>query len=247
MAFVGNGQKLIGNDGTVYDVVLGTETAGDGATPLSEGLYIVTAVAAAASGWPGTSGASGADSITAGRLIEVRDTDTAITPALTDKYVPITATELCDMSAWSLSFSSDEVDITSFCSDFKVYRAGKDDASGTVNGIFTLGVTDKLTGFSLARNFIDIVRQDGGDTYDVYEKTKGAKLARFVMNDVFTIGDYMDVFLPIEFFGFNLGAEQGANAQTFDSSFRISELTTGAADVSILPSMYRRARSEENT
>jgi len=245
MAFTGNGQKLIGEDGTIYDVVFGTEASGG--APLDEGLYLVTAVADAASGWPGTSGASGADTIGVGRIVEVRETDTAITPAATDKYIPLTVSELCDMSAWSLSFSTDEVDITSFCSDFKVYRAGKDDATGTVNGIFTLGTTDKLTGFSLARNFIDIVRQDGGDSYDVYEKSKGAKLARFVMNDVFTVGDYMDVWMPIEFFGFNLGAEQGANAQTFDSSFRISELTAGAADVSILPTMYRRARSEENT
>jgi hypothetical protein len=247
MAFVGTGQKLIGDDGAVYDVVAGTEASGDGATPLTEGHYLVTAVADAASGWPGTSGASGASTITAGRIIEVRDTDTAITPAATDKYVPLTLTELCDMSSWSVQFSSDEVEITSFCNDFKTYRAGKDDAQGTVNGIFTIGITDKLTGFSLARNFIDIMRQDGGDTIDVYQKTKGAKLARLVLNDKFDLGDYLEMFVPIEFFGFNLGAEQGANAQTFDSGFRFSELQLGAASVDVLPTLYRRARSEENT
>jgi hypothetical protein len=246
MAFKGDGQKLIGDDGTVFDTELGTEASGDGATPLAEGLYIITAVGGT-SGWPGTSGASGAAQVGVGRIIEVRATDTAITPEADDKYVPLTVSELCDLSAWSLSFTSDEIEITGFCDDIKKYRAGKDDAQGTMNGIFRLGTTDKTDGLKLANSFIDILRQDGGDTVDVYEKAKGPKIVRLVLNKKFDIGDYMSVITPLELFGFNLGAEQGANAQSFDSSFRFTNLTAGAAAVEVLPTLYRRARSEENT
>jgi len=246
MAFKGNGQKFIGDDGTVFDATLGTETDGDGATPLGEGFFIITAVAVA-SGWPGTSGASGASQIGVGRILETRTTDTAITPAIGDKYIQLTLTELCDLSAWSIAFTSDEVEITGFCDDIKVYRAGKDDAQGTLNGVFRLGTTDKLSGLKIANTFIDIARQDGGDTVDIYEKEKSAKIVKLVLNKKFDVGDYMEVITPVELFSFNLGAEQGANAQAFDSSFRFTNLTTGAASVEVLPTMYRRARSEENT
>lgn len=246
MAFKGDGQKLIGDDGTVFDAILGTESEGDGATPLDEGFYIITAVADT-SGWPGTSGASGAQQVGVGRIIEIRATDTAITPASGDKYVPLTLSELCDLSAWSIAFSSDEVEITGFCDDIKKYRAGKDDAQGTLNGVFRLGTTDKTTGLRVANSFIDIARQDGGDTFDVYEKEKTPKVVKLVLNKKFDVGDYLEVITPIELFGFNLGAEQGANAQAFDSNFRFTNLSAGAASVEILPTLYRRARSEENT
>lgn len=247
MAFIGDGQKLIGDDGTVFDTVLGDEQTGDGATPLTEGLVIITAVDGGTSGWPGTSGASGAQQVGVGRILEVRATDTAITPASGDKWVPLTLSELCDISAWSLSFTSDEIEITGFCDDIKVYRSGKDDAQGTMNGIFRLGTTDKTSGLQMANSFIDIVRQDGGDTVDVYEKTKGPKIVRLVLNKKRNIGDYMSVITPLELFGFNLGAEQGANAQTFDTNFRFTNLSAGTANVEVLPTLYRRARSEENT
>jgi hypothetical protein len=246
MAFKGDGQKLIGDDGTIFDSVFGDEASGDGATPLPEGRYIITAIGTP-SGWPGTSGAAGAQQVTVGRVIEVRGTDTDIVPEANDSYIPLTLTELCDITAWSVQFTSDEVEITSFCDDIKKYRAGKDDASGTLNGIFTIGTTDKTDGIAIARNFIDIIRQDGGDTVDLYEKAKGAKLARLVLNKKFDVGDYVELWAPIELFGFNLGAEQGANAQTFDSSMRFSILQAGAASVAVLPGLYRRARSEENT
>ncbi len=247
MAFRGDGQKLIGDDGTVFDTILEDEETGDGATPLAEGYYVITAIDSGTSGWPGTSGASGAQQIGVGRIIEVRATDTAITPETGDKYVPLTVSELCDLSAWSVAFTSDEIEITGFCDDIKKYRAGKDDAQGTLNGVFRLGTTDKITGLRVANSFIDIGRQDGGDSFDIYEKEKGPKLVKLVLNKKFDIGDYMEVITPIEMFGFNLGAEQGANAQAFDSSFRFTNLSAGADSVEILPTLYRRARSEENT
>lgn len=242
MAFSGDGQKLIGNDGTIFDVVQGVEASGDGVAALTAGYYLITAVGDPTSGWPGTSGASGAAQVGVGRVLEVRDGDTDIIPESGDSYVPLTLTELCDIGSWDLAFSSDEVEITSFCDDIKKYRAGKDDATGTVNGIYTMGTTDKTDGLAIARGFIDIVNQDGGDSVDVYEKVKGPKIVRFVLSKEGAPGDYYDLFAGIELFGFNLGAEQGANPQAFNSNFRFSGVFAGSDNVEALPTLYRRAR-----
>lgn len=238
----GNGRKLIGNDGTVYDAVVGAEVEGDGVAALPEGFNMITGVAPTSSGWPATSGASGATQVGLGRVIQVRSGDTAITPAAGDFYVPLTLNELCDLGMWSLQFTSDEVEITGFCEDFKTYRAGKDDVQGNVTGIFRIGTTDKKDGMAVARNFIDIVDQLGGDAVDLYEKAKGAKIVQLVMNKEDREGDFYDIFAGIELFGFNMGAEQGANAQTFDSNFRFTGFFAGANDVELLPTMYRRGR-----
>jgi hypothetical protein len=141
-----------------------------------------------------------------------------------------------------LQFTSDEIEITGFCDDFKKYIAGKDDAQGSMTGIFRIGTTDKTDGIAIARTFIDIVKQDGGDSVDVYEKVKGAKLVELVMNKEGKTGDYYSIYAGVELFAFNNGAEQGANAQTFDSSFRFSSVFAGAEDVEVLPTLYRRAR-----
>jgi hypothetical protein len=242
MSFSGNGQKLIGNDGTVFDVVKGTEASGDGATALSAGHYLITAVGDPTSGWPATSGATGATQVGVGRVLEVLDGGTAITPEAGDSYVPLTLTELCDLGGWSLQFTSDEVEITGFCDDVKKYRAGKDDAQGSMTGVFRIGTTDKTDGIAIARTFIDIVEQDGGDSVDVYEKLKGAKIVKLVLNKEGRPGDFYAIYAGVELFGFDMGAEQGANPQSFDSSFRFSSVFAGAADVEVLPTLYRRAR-----
>jgi hypothetical protein len=242
MAFSGDGQKLIGNDGTVFDATVGTEVEGDGIAALPEGYNMITGVAPSGSGWPATSGATGATQVGLGRIIQVRAGDTAITPAAGDFYVPLTLTELCDLGSWTLQFTSDEVEITGFCDDFKTYRAGKDDVQGGLTGVFRIGTTDKKDGLAITRTFIDIVEQDGGDTVDVYDKLKGAKIVQLVKNKEGRTGDFYDIFAGVELFGYNDGAEQGANAQTFDSSFRFSGFFAGAASVELLPTMYRRAR-----
>ena len=247
MSFTGDGQKLIGDDGTIFDTILGTEVTGDGGTKVPNGVVIITAVDPSSSGWPGTSGASGAAQVGVGRILEIRETDTDITPESGDKYVPLTLAELCDISAWGIQFSSDEIEITSFCDLDKRYRAGKDDMQGTLTGIYTVGVTDKVTGLAIVRNFTPVIRQDGGDTVDVYEQLKSAKLVRFVLNKKDALADYVEFLAPIELFGFNMGAEQGANAQAFDSSLRLTTMVAGAAAVDVLPGLYRRARSDENT
>ena len=246
----GDGRKLIGNDGTFFGLVQGTEVVGDGVTAIPQPstgrtLIVITGVAAVTA-WPGTTGATGAEQVGNGRILEVRNGDTAITPAIGDNYVPLTLNELCDISAWTLPFTADEIEITTFCDEEKKYRAGKDDVSGTASGIFTIGITDSVTnGAEFARKFMAIIQQQGGDNVDVFPKSKVPILASFVLNkeQAGETGDYMEYIAPVELFSFSLGAEQGANAQTFETTVRLTNLSSGSASVEILPGLYRRGRA----
>jgi hypothetical protein len=238
--FTGNGQRLVGNDGRIFGTVLGTEVDGDDSTPLPVGRHLITAVAGS-TGWP-ASAETGAVDIQVGYIIEFRTGDTTITPATGDSYVPLTETQLCDISGWSLEFSADEIDVTTLCDTQKVYEVGKTDVTGSVSGIVTLGQTDSVADFGLARRFMDIVRQSGGDDVNLFTQTATEIFAELVVNADTNKGDYLLYYAPVNLFGFSLAAASGAEAQTFESSMRIGVGTAGAADVAIKPALYRFAR-----
>jgi hypothetical protein len=241
MAFSGDGNKLVGNDGKIYGVELGAEVNGDGVTPLPVGRHLITKVAAV-TGWPANSGAGDAVDIEPGYIIEFRTGDTVITPETDDDYIPLTETVLCDISAWSLEFSADEVETTTFCDDIKVYEPGKADASGNVSGIITLGETDSYEEYGLLRRFMDIVRQDGGDTIDLYQNLQTPILAELISNERTSKGDVLLYFAPVNLYGISLNAGVGGDAQTFESPMRITNQTAGADAVQIKPALYRFAR-----
>lgn len=225
--FTGDGRKLTGNDGTVYSGAIGAEQTGDGATALPEGLYLVSAVGDP-TGWPSeTTG----DSIRIGDLVKVRSGVT-ITPETGDKYKAVTLTERCDISSWTLPFTADEIETTTFCDTVKTYEAGKADASGSMSGITTIGTTTDETGF--LRQFIDIIKQDGSTSYDVYEQTNEVLFAYLVANKNLSKGDEIAVFAPINIFSASIGGDQ-AGAQSFDTSFRVASYN------GINPALYRFA------
>lgn len=241
MAFIGNGQRLVGNDGKIIGAVKGAEVTGDGIASVPEGRHIITAIDAS-TGYPSNSGATGAADIEVGYIFEVRSGDTPIVPETGDKYVPLTETDLCDINAWSLEFASDEIEVTTFCDDTKVYEVGKTDATGSVSGIVTIGLTDSVEEFGLARRFMDIIRQDGGDTIDLYQALQQVVLVELVSNQRDSKGDFIEYFAPANLFGFSLTASTGAEAQTFESPLRIGIDTAGAAEVQIKAALYRFAR-----
>jgi hypothetical protein len=247
MSFTGDGQRLVGNDGTIYALTPGTEVTGDGATPIPSGAKVIVSAIGSPSGFPGTSGATGATQIGVGRFIEIRDVDTPIVPETGDKYVPVTLSELCDISSWQLPSTADEIEVSTFCDEQKKYRSGKVDASGQFSGIFTIGTTDDVGANGLARRFMDIIRQDGGDSIDVYESSALPIIAELVLQKNESFADIMSFIAPIELFGISIGAEQGANPQGFDSSFRLATKTVGAASVEIQPALYRFSRGELST
>lgn len=230
MAFSGDGRKLTGSDGTVYKVTIGTEVTGNGSLALTPGLYLITQVGGATD-WPTTSGATGATAVTAGRIIRIRTGD-SIQPTSTDKYKPLTLTQMCDITSFSMPFTANEIDVTTFCDDIMTYEVGKVDMQGSLSGITTIGTTTDNGGF--LNQFIDIVRQDHATSIDVFESASSVLFGYFVINKNANKGDELAIFAPINIFGASVGGEMG-NAQSFDSNFRI------ASYAGILPALYRFA------
>lgn len=237
-SFAGNGAKLVGNDGTVFRGVIGAEVEGDGIVVLAAGTYIITAVDASTA-WPSASGATGAVDIEVGYLIEGGAT-TPIVPAVGDKYVPLTLTELCDISQWGLDYAADEIDVTTFCNSQKRYEKGKTDVQGSLSGIVTVGVTD-APNTGLLQEFMDIVRQSDGDEIDLHKQLSGEIFVKLAVNADTNKADPMFYFAPVNLYGFSLGGSVGAEASSFESPMRISTATAGAADVEINPAFYRVA------
>lgn len=239
-SFKGAGQRLVGNDGKVVGVAFDTEVTGDASTPVPAGRHIVTALDAS-TGFP-ASAESGAEDIKVGYMFDVQAGDTSIVPAVGDKYVPLLETDLCDISAWQLQFSADEIQVDTFCDINKVYEIGKVDVAGSVSGIVKVGTTDGVGDYGIARRFMNIVRQSGGDDINLFEKVAGEILVQLYLNKDTDKADLIMFFAPINLFGFSIGAQNGANAQAFESSIRIGTMVAGAAEVELVPALYRIAR-----
>ena len=235
MAFTGNNVKLIGDDGKLVRAVKNAEIAGNGATALPVGVYLVTAVAAS-SGFPAnTTGTA----IAAGDIIEVK-TGITITPEVGDDVISLTLTDQCDISSWSMDFSKEEVETTTFCDTIKTFRAGKADMSGSMAGIFMTGITDATDGG--LRGVIDIVKQDGATSFDRYAQQETILLGFFYTNKDSSISDVQYVVAPYQEYGRSLGGEPGS-PQSFESSFKFANFSINDSthgDISIEPTYYRQ-------
>lgn len=237
--FTGNGTKLVGDDALVQKVdIYGTVCEGDGVTPLDAGLYIVLAVANPSGFPPNTTG----DAIAVGDFLLV-DAGTVITPLATEVVVSVTVEDLCDISDFKMDFTKPEIKVTTQCDVIDVYRQGKPDMSGAMNGIFTVGVSDAVEGF--LNEFIDIRRQDGATSFDTYEKRDSILLGLFYVNSKIEIADRMLVIAPFVLFGYSVGGEMGS-PQSFSSTFRFSNLSydDGTYAVELKPSFYRWGTEE---
>lgn len=236
MAFNGDGQKLVGDDGFLQLATFGTEIPGDGATPLPVGTYLITKVAGT-SAFPAP--ALGGSAAAEGDIITIVTGD-SVTPAVDDDVVTLTLADKCDVSDWTMEFSKEEIEVTTLCDAVKKYRAGKADMTGTFNGVFLTGTTDGEDG--PLRQFIRIVKQDGDTSYDSFDQQEAILLAFFYVNNDTASTDKMWVAAAIQLYGESLGGEIGS-AQTFSSPFRFGNLTytdTGNSNtVTIEPTFYR--------
>jgi hypothetical protein len=236
MGFEGNGQRFTGDDGFLKRGTYSTEIPGDGTTPLPvPAVYLVTAVAGTSS-FPAT--ALGGTAIAPGDFLDLKTGD-AITPAVGDDVVLVTLEDQCDISSWGMEFTKEEIETTTLCDAVKVYRAGKADMSGTMNGIFTAGLSDAVDGN--LREFIRIAKQDGDQSFDSFAQQESVLLGFFYINNDANLADRMYVIAPYQLFGNALGGEIGS-PQSFTAPFRFasSSYTDSVnGQISISPTFYR--------
>lgn len=165
------------------------------------------------------------DGATAGYMFKATAADTLATG---DSCKAWASVDLCDVQSWGLEFSKGEVDVTTMCDSSKVYRAAKTDITGTLEGVFTVGVTDSKDGFQ--NQFVSIVKQDDDATEPyVIDMVGDATIIAQLYTDKTTVeGEWESFYLvPLTLTGFSASAG-GDEAQAFSSGFRVAP-TDGAS------------------
>ena len=195
-------KRLVGKDGEVYAATKGTLIEGNGSTALTDGYYIVAAVAATSSALPA--------GLQAGYVFKG---SAEITPAEGDNVIPLTLARKCDITSFSVEYSADEIDVTTLCDTQRSYRAGFTDATGTLEGVTTIGLSEYLM-----EKFIPIIEQTG-ETVEVTEINGDALIIRLVLNKQTAGGTVMSYFAPIALTSYNIGASVD-DAQTYTANFR---------------------------
>ncbi|HOX30916.1 MAG TPA: hypothetical protein PLB91_01225 [Spirochaetales bacterium] len=213
-------KTLIGDDATIEEVTLGTEKLGDATKTLDElaggavgsgkgkGGWIITAKAAAASIF---------GDLAVGDYFPADGDEVLV---VGDKAKQVTATELLDASGWSANFNAQEVETTLLRHKVKKYRKGKADADGTLEGVFTLGVTGEASG--LVNQFLKVVQKNAAGAITVSAVNSHPIYIRGVIRNTNVSGEtYAYIFAQIELFGVSLGAKSGSN-QAYSSKFRFT-------------------------
>ena len=218
-------KPLIGDDGAFYTGKLGTEEyVGDGtktlhvllngqsATSGGDGIYIVTAKAESGSIFP--------TGLKVGEAFPATGSEVL---ASGDKVKKLNLTHVADCSGWQLNISQSEVDVTRLKDRFKKYRPGKKDASGTVNSILTLGVSDEPEGM-IAKTIKTFRRAISGSETTITVADIGNEPVYFVgyVNKTDVAGEREAfIFGQVYLFNITLGGTTG-NAQAYDSSMRLT-------------------------
>lgn len=220
-------KPLVGDDGAFYTGALGdTEYSGDGTKTLhtlvngseansgGDGMFIITAIAASGSLFPA--------GMKVGELYPALGSEVL---AVGDKVKKLTLTHVADCSGWQFQISQSEIDVTRLKDKFKKYRLGKKDASGTVNSIFTLGVSDEADGI-VAKTMKTFRRAVKGNVATVTVTDIGNLPVYFLgyVNKTDVPGETEAfVFGQVYLYNMTLGGSTG-NAQSYDSSMRLTGL-----------------------
>jgi hypothetical protein len=214
--------ELIGDDSQICTGKLSaTELSGNGTSSVDElsgastvdgrgaGIYIVTAMAATNSFFPVKL-----------QVGEAYPSDGSDVLAVGDKVKKLDLRPVADATGWSLAVSRSEIDVTRLGQRYKKYRMGKYDATGTLNSIFTVGITDSADGLI-------------GKTMKTFRKAAGGSVTITEINDapLYLVGYVRKTGVPgetedfvfgqIYLFNMTFGGQAG-NAQSYDSSFRLT-------------------------
>lgn len=188
----------------------GTLITGDGSTPLAAGWYLVNAKA--------TSSALPSGTTLKVPFYTSETTGHIVTPAIGDKVYPITFTCRADCQGVNLDLTKDELESTVLCSEVKTYLAGRVDASGSFNGVTTVGVSEDLAG-----KFFDSVVQETDGTQTMTSINNEPIFLQISTNKASIAGESIEFYLfPAILLSFTAGADNGA-IQTFETNFRITQ------------------------
>ena len=143
-----------------------------------------------------------------------------------DELQKLIITEVADCNGWQMQITQSEIDVTRLKDEFKKYRLGKKEATGTVNSIMTLGVSDEPDGM-VGRNMKLFRREtdaSGNMTVTVSVPAGESLYFQGWLNKTDVPGETQAfVFAEIYLYNMTLGGSTG-NAQSYDASMRLTGL-----------------------
>jgi len=132
----------------------------------------------------------------------------------------LTSIQAIDASFFKIDFAADEIEVTVLADSNKKYRKGKNDVSGTVEGI------NFISEMSKAGSFLNRFLRTASATSANVVTALNAQVASdlygvFYLNDDTTTGEIQTFMVAqIEFYGYSLGAAIG-DAQSWSSNIRL--------------------------
>ena len=201
-------KRLTGRDGKVYQAVKSAEITGNGTTKLTKGeFYIPTVIASTSSGFPANAQVG---------VVLVGDGTSA--PVATEKYISLTLNSQCDVTSAGVEFEKDEIDITTLCDDIMTYAAGFTDATGTIEGITTLNLSEPFIA-----KFVPVQVQNSTGVITVTNQNDDTVLLVIELNKIDNSDASRALFIaPITINSYNIEATIN-EAQTYTSGFRIAQ------------------------
>lgn len=201
-------KRLTGRDGKVYQAAKSATITGNGTTKLTKGsIYVPLTIASTSSGFPANAAVG---------VPLVGDGTSA--PAATETYIELTLTSQCDITSAEVEFSKDEIDITTLCDNIMKYASGVTDASGTLEGITTLDLSEPMIA-----KFVTVQKQSSTGAITTIAQNDTPLVVAIELNKVDASGaDRALFFAPVILNGYTLGVAVN-EAQTFTSEFRIAQ------------------------
>lgn len=144
--------------------------------------------------------------------------------AVGDKVRKLNLVHVADCTGWSIQITQGEIDVTRLIDKFKKYRLGKKDASGTVNSIMTLGVSDEPNGIvgKTMKLFRRTVKPNGDVEVTIVNNENLPLFFLGYLRKTDTPGETEAfVFGECYLYNITLGGQTGS-AQSYDSSLRLT-------------------------
>ena len=206
------GNRLIGEDGGLYTVALGTEIEGDGTSTFatlggSAGWHQVTAQA--------DSGSQSAE-VNIGDLFYVA-ADTLVL-ADDESIQPVRFAEISQVVSWSFGISRPEIDLTTLADTTRVFRFGRDEWSGEMTGIVEIEYRELL------KRFVRQVNISASGTHTVVPRDQTPiTFVGAIQKQERPGATHQFLYLPVvELGGWTFGATDGSR-QEFTGPMRLGE------------------------
>lgn len=201
-------KRLTGKDGKIFLATKSAVITGDGTTALTKGnFYVPLNILSSSSGFP--------TGVTKG-VVFVGDGTSK--PKATETYISLTQAPQCDVTSASVEFSKADIDITTLCDEIMKYATGMTEASGTLEGITTLGKSEPFIA-----KFVNVQVQASTGVATTTAVNDDIVIVVLELNKSdATDADVAYFYAPAVITSFNLGATIN-EAQTYTANFRIAQ------------------------